>query len=81
MPTSITRMVCDVRIGTSGFHYKFQVQKFDTVELNNSFYRPADCQRPSARVTGRCSRLTPFPCATRPADTSCRAIRSHHSTM
>jgi hypothetical protein len=57
MPTSITRMVCDVRIGTSGFHYKhwkgsfypermpsaamieFQLQKFDTVELNNSFYR------------------------------------------
>ena len=57
MPTSITRMVCDVRIGTSGFHCKhwkgsfdpermpsaamleFQVQKFDTVELNNSFYR------------------------------------------
>src|ERR1700730_1256206 len=38
-------------------------------------------QRPAARVTGRCSRLTPFPCATRPADTSCRAIRSHHSTM
>jgi uncharacterized protein YecE (DUF72 family) len=55
MPTSITRMVCDVRIGTSGFHYKhwkgsfypkrmpsaamfeFYVQKFDTVELNNSF--------------------------------------------
>jgi|HubBroStandDraft_2_1064218.scaffolds.fasta_scaffold152090_2 hypothetical protein len=62
MPTSITRMVCDVRIGASGFHYKhwkgsfypermpsaamleFQVQKFDTVELNNSFYRPADCR-------------------------------------
>jgi uncharacterized protein YecE (DUF72 family) len=57
MPTSITRTVCDVRIGTSGFHYKhrkgsfypermpsaamleFYVQKFDSVELNNSFYR------------------------------------------
>src|ERR1700692_1827412 len=57
MPPSITRMVCHVRIGTSGFHYKhwkgsfypermpsaamleFQVQKFDTVELHNSFYR------------------------------------------
>jgi uncharacterized protein YecE (DUF72 family) len=50
-------MVCDIRIGTSGFHYKhwvgpfyppktpaskmldFYVQHFDTVELNNSFYR------------------------------------------
>jgi uncharacterized protein YecE (DUF72 family) len=50
-------MVCDVRIGTSGFHYKhwvgpfypaktpaskmldFYLQHFDTVELNNSFYR------------------------------------------
>jgi len=50
-------MVCDIRIGTSGFHYKhwkgpfypkkiqeaamldFYAQCFDTVELNNSFYR------------------------------------------
>jgi len=50
-------MSCDIRIGTSGFHYKhwkgpfypqkmpsakmldFYVQHFDTVELNNSFYR------------------------------------------
>jgi uncharacterized protein YecE (DUF72 family) len=50
-------MTCDIRIGTSGFHYKhwkgpfypttlpvskmldYYVQHFDTVELNNSFYR------------------------------------------
>ena len=50
-------MTCDIRIGTSGYHYKhwrgpfypaeispnemlaFYSQKFDTVELNNSFYR------------------------------------------
>jgi uncharacterized protein YecE (DUF72 family) len=50
-------MGCDIRIGTSGFHYKhwkgpfypaktaeskmldYYVQHFDTVELNNSFYR------------------------------------------
>lgn len=50
-------MACDIRIGTSGFHYKhwkgtlypakmpasamlhFYAQRFDTVELNNSFYR------------------------------------------
>ena len=50
-------MACDIRIGTSGFHYKhwkgpfypekmpadamldFYTQHFDTVELNNSFYR------------------------------------------
>jgi uncharacterized protein YecE (DUF72 family) len=50
-------MACDIRIGTSGFHYKhwkgpfypeklpadamldFYTQDFDTVELNNSFYR------------------------------------------
>jgi len=50
-------MVCDIRIGTSGFHYKhwkgpfypakmpasdmlgFYTRHFDTVELNNSFYR------------------------------------------
>jgi len=50
-------MACDLRIGTSGFHYKhwkgpfypkecptvkmldFYIQHFDTVELNNSFYR------------------------------------------
>lgn len=50
-------MACDIRIGTSGFHYKhwigpfyppktpaskmlgFYLQHFDTVELNNSFYR------------------------------------------
>ena len=61
-------MACDIRIGTSGFHYKhwkgpfypekthaakmldFYIQHFDTVELNNSFYRlpPAtafDCWR------------------------------------
>lgn len=55
--SSITRMACDIRIGTSGFHYKhwkgpfypqkmpaaamldFYTQHFDTVELNNSFYR------------------------------------------
>jgi uncharacterized protein YecE (DUF72 family) len=53
-------MTCDIRIGTSGFHYKhwkgpfypaklpsakmleFYAQQFDTVELNNSFYRLAD---------------------------------------
>jgi len=50
-------MTCDIRIGTSGFHYKhwigpfyppktpvkemlkFYIRHFDTVELNNSFYR------------------------------------------
>lgn len=50
-------MTCDIRIGTSGYHYKhwrgpfypakislnqmleFYSQHFDTVELNNSFYR------------------------------------------
>lgn len=50
-------MSCDIRIGTSGFHYKhwkgpfypaktpdsklldYYIQHFDTVELNNSFYR------------------------------------------
>ena len=50
-------MVCEIRIGTSGFHYKhwkgpfypqkmpdaamldFYTRHFDTVELNNSFYR------------------------------------------
>lgn len=50
-------MTCDIRIGTSGYHYKhwrgpfypagtpsskmldFYVRHFDTVELNNSFYR------------------------------------------
>ena len=50
-------MACEIRIGTSGFHYKhwrgpfypqklpaskwldFYVQHFDTLELNNSFYR------------------------------------------
>jgi uncharacterized protein YecE (DUF72 family) len=50
-------MACDIRIGTSGFHYKhwkgpfypekcpaskmldYYVQHFDTIELNNSFYR------------------------------------------
>ena len=50
-------MPCDIRIGTSGFHYKhwrgpfypekmptaamldFYTRHFDTVELNNSFYR------------------------------------------
>ena len=50
-------MACEIRIGTSGFHYKhwigpfypaktpaskmldFYLQHFDTVELNNSFYR------------------------------------------
>ncbi|HEY6764887.1 MAG TPA: DUF72 domain-containing protein [Candidatus Sulfotelmatobacter sp.] len=50
-------MSCEIRIGTSGFHYKhwignfyppktpparmleFYIQHFDTVELNNSFYR------------------------------------------
>jgi uncharacterized protein YecE (DUF72 family) len=50
-------MTCDVRIGTSGFHYHhwkgpfypadisdhgmldYYIQHFDTVELNNSFYR------------------------------------------
>ena len=50
-------MACDIRIGTSGFHYKhwkgpfyppkmpdaallgFYTQHFDTLELNNSFYR------------------------------------------
>ena len=50
-------MTCDIRIGTSGFHYKhwkgpfypekipeskmlqFYCERFDSVELNNSFYR------------------------------------------
>ncbi len=50
-------MTCDIRTGTSGFHYKhwkgpfypattsdskmldYYIQHFDTVELNNSFYR------------------------------------------
>ena len=50
-------MTCDIRIGTSGYHYKhwrgpfyptgispdemleYYSQQFDTVELNNSFYR------------------------------------------
>jgi len=50
-------MTCDIRIGTSGYHYKhwvgtfyppktppskmleYYVQHFDTLELNNSFYR------------------------------------------
>jgi uncharacterized protein YecE (DUF72 family) len=50
-------MACDIRIGTSGFHYKhwigpfyppktpaskmldFYLPHFDTVEINNSFYR------------------------------------------
>jgi uncharacterized protein YecE (DUF72 family) len=50
-------MTCDIRIGTSGFHYKhwigpfypaktpaakmldFYLRHFDSVELNNSFYR------------------------------------------
>jgi uncharacterized protein YecE (DUF72 family) len=50
-------MTCEIRIGTSGYHYKhwrgpfypteispnemleFYSQQFDTVELNNSFYR------------------------------------------
>jgi uncharacterized protein YecE (DUF72 family) len=50
-------MTCDIRIGTSGFHYKhwkgpfypakcpnsklldYYLRHFDTVELNNSFYR------------------------------------------
>src|SRR6185295_19142613 len=50
-------MTCDIRIGTSGYHYKhwrgpfyppkissdemleFYSQQFNTVELNNSFYR------------------------------------------
>jgi uncharacterized protein YecE (DUF72 family) len=63
-------MACDIRIGTSGFHYKhwkgpfyplkmptakmldFYLQQFDTVELNNSFYRlpeasTFDCWRES----------------------------------
>ncbi|MFL6314416.1 MAG: DUF72 domain-containing protein [Terriglobales bacterium] len=53
----ITSMTCNVRIGTSGYHYKhwvgtfyppqmpaskmldYYVQHFDTLELNNSFYR------------------------------------------
>src|SRR5438309_10565304 len=50
-------MICDIRIGTSGYHYKhwvgtfyppktpaskmldYYVRHFDTLELNNSFYR------------------------------------------
>jgi uncharacterized protein YecE (DUF72 family) len=50
-------MACDIRIGTSGYHYKhwvgtfypaktppsrmleYYIQHFDTLELNNSFYR------------------------------------------
>ncbi|MGH9570772.1 MAG: DUF72 domain-containing protein, partial [Candidatus Angelobacter sp.] len=52
-----TAMSCDIRIGTSGYHYKHwvgpfypprtpparmlehYVRQFDTLELNNSFYR------------------------------------------
>jgi uncharacterized protein YecE (DUF72 family) len=66
-------MGCDIRIGTSGFHYKhwkgpfypekcpaakmldYYVQRFDTVELNNSFYRlpdSIDCPRPLPSITG-----------------------------
>lgn len=64
-------MSCDIRIGTSGFHYKhwkgpfypakcpnlklleYYLQHFDTVELNNSFYRlpeasAFDCWREAA---------------------------------
>src|SRR5438270_485858 len=51
------RVACEIRIGTSGWHYKhwlgkfypaktppsrmlkFYLQHFDTVELNNTFYR------------------------------------------
>lgn len=63
-------MSCDIRIGTSGFHYRhwvgpfypkktpatgmlsFYVRHFDTLELNNSFYRlptpeAFDCWRDS----------------------------------
>jgi uncharacterized protein YecE (DUF72 family) len=54
---ALTSMSCDVRIGTSGYHYKhwvgtfyppktppskmldYYVRHFDTLELNNSFYR------------------------------------------
>ena len=50
-------MTCDIRIGTSGYHYKhwvgpfyppktpaarmleFYLQYFDTLELNNTFYK------------------------------------------
>src|SRR5205823_13823033 len=50
-------MACDIRIGTSGYHYQhwvgtfyppktpaakmleYYIQHFDTLELNNSFYR------------------------------------------
>src|SRR5690349_2222782 len=54
-------MTCDIRVGTSGYHYKhwvgpfypkgtsaarmleFYTRQFDTLELNNSFYRlPTD---------------------------------------
>ncbi|MGE5323975.1 MAG: DUF72 domain-containing protein [Actinomycetota bacterium] len=56
-PISVSDMSCDIRIGTSGFHYRhwvgpfyppktptarmleYYVQQFDTLELNNSFYR------------------------------------------
>ncbi|HKW73895.1 MAG TPA: DUF72 domain-containing protein [Terriglobales bacterium] len=64
-------MACDIRIGTSGYHYKhwvgpfyppktsagrmleFYVRHFDTLELNNSFYRlptiqAFECWRDSA---------------------------------
>src|SRR5437016_11234659 len=54
---ALTSMNCDIRIGTSGFHYRhwigafypektptakmlaYYVRYFDTLELNNSFYR------------------------------------------
>ncbi len=63
-------MTCDIRIGTSGYHYKhwrgpfyphklspdemlpFYAQRFDTVELNNSFYRlPTDTAFDDWRTT------------------------------
>ncbi len=57
LETCVPFMTCEIRIGTSGYHYKhwqgpfyskkispdemldFYSQHFDTVELNNSFYR------------------------------------------
>ena len=65
-------MPCDIRIGTSGYHYKhwrgpfypqntsaskmleFYLRHFDTVELNNSFYR-----LPAASVFDEWKRATP----------------------
>ena len=64
-------MTCDIRIGTSGFHYKhgkgpfypkktpatklsdFYVHHFDTVALNNGFYRLQPVRAAPGSVTSR----------------------------